>query len=155
MPELSYWVQTSDAIPSSFQKERVESLLNNDFGFHEVSIIAVSRHTMRGLNQSYKGRDLSTDILTFTAEEGSGDLFICPKNVLFYACYTGIPFEVRWWHLIIHGLSHLKNLDHELYAEAELFAQDEKKRWAMLSVQLPYLKAWSWDSNYIYKYQGD
>jgi len=154
MPELNYLVQTSDVIPQSFTIETVEALLNYDSCFSELSIIVLGRDEMRELNKTYKGSSLSTDILTFTAEEGSGDLFICPKNVLLYAHRHGIPFEVRWWHLIVHGLSHLKNLDHDLYEEAEFFSKDEKKRWEALSFHIPHLKLWNWDLNYIYQYQG-
>jgi rRNA maturation RNase YbeY len=156
MPNLNYCNQTTDRLPVSFEWTRFQALIEKEPEkiFKEVSVIILSRDAMRQMNQDYNGGVLSTDILTFTAEEGWGDLFICPKNITLYASIHMVPYEVRWWHLLVHGLTHLKNLDHQTVADAKIFSQDEKKRWDRLTYYIPYLKLWSWDHNYIYQYKG-
>ncbi len=156
MLELNYFQQTTDRLPVTFRWDVLRALIEAEPGrlFKEISVVVLGRDAMRRMNQNYNRSILSTDILTFTLKEGHGDLFICPKNIVVYSRINIVPYEVRWWHLLVHGLSHLKNLDHQEVSDAEIFCRDEKKRWDCLAFYIPHLKLWSWDQNYIYQYKG-
>jgi len=152
IPSLRYCVNTSDRLPKTFDIKIVEKLIQKDDLFESLGIVMIGRDEMRMLNHLYRGQSLSTDLLSFTEEPGSGDIFLCPKNILFYAIKNKIPYELRFWHLIVHGLSHIKNLDHHSYEDAEIFFRDEKRRWKVLGERIPSLKLWNWDQKYQYIY---
>lgn len=106
---------------------------------HEVSVTAVDEAEMAGLNQSYRGREGSTDVLSFALNEGEGgevadywlgDIVVCPAVAARHAHEAARPVaaEVRW--VLIHGLLHLLGYDHERDAEAERVMR-EKEQWLL------------------------
>ena len=73
---------------------------------------------MRELNRTYRGRDRSTDVLTFPGEatsDGShlGDVVICVPTARFQAANAGIPLHREIQELILHGVLHCLGYDHE------------------------------------------
>lgn len=106
---------------------------------HEVSVTAVEEGEMAELNQGYRGREGSTDVLSFALNEGEGgkvgdywlgDIVVCPAVATRHAQEAGRPVaeEVRW--VLIHGLLHLLGYDHEGDAEAARTMR-EKERWLL------------------------
>ena len=69
-----------------------------------LSLVFVGERTSRKLNKTYRGKDKSTNILSFSLEKNEGEIFICPK----IAKKEG--FGVA--NLFIHGLLHLKGMKH-------------------------------------------
>jgi len=110
---------------------------------HEVSVTAVEEAEMAELNQGYRGREGSTDVLSFALNEGEGgevggywlgDIVVCPAVAARHAREAGRPVadEVRW--VLIHGLLHLLGYDHERDAEAARTMR-EKERWLLDQIQ--------------------
>jgi len=110
---------------------------------HEVSVTAVEEGEMAELNQGYRGREGSTDVLSFALNEGEGgkvgdywlgDIVVCPAVATRHAQEAGRPVaeEVRW--VLIHGLLHLLGYDHEGDAEAARTMR-EKERWLLDQIQ--------------------
>ena len=79
---------------------------------YELSLVFVGTRRSRKLNNSYRQKDKPTNILSFILDTESGEIFITPKVAekeakKFDRSYTNfIAF------LFIHGLFHLKGLDH-------------------------------------------
>jgi len=111
---------------------------------HEVSVTAVDEAEMAELNQGYRGRTGSTDVLSFALNEGEGgevgdywlgDIVVCPAVATRHAHEAARPVadEVRW--VLIHGLLHLLGYDHAHDAEAAR-AMREKERWLLEQIHM-------------------
>ena len=79
---------------------------------YDCSLVIVSPKKSRELNRIYREKDSSTNILSFPLSEDEGEIFLDLKKArteckLFDRSYTNfVAF------LFIHGLFHLKGLDH-------------------------------------------
>ena len=79
---------------------------------YDCSLVIVSPKKSRELNRTYREKDNSTNILSFPLDENEGEIFLDLEKAraeapLFDRSYTNfIAF------LFIHGLFHLKGLDH-------------------------------------------
>jgi probable rRNA maturation factor len=73
----------------------------------EVSVALVSAETIRDLNLRFRGRDETTDVLSFEVDgpygEMVGEVVICP---------TCAGPEVGVEELVVHGALHLGGMDH-------------------------------------------
>ena len=91
---------------------------------------------MRSLNKRYRGKDRTTDVLSFAFREGSfpgiqpemlGDIVISIPEARRQAEVTGITLESEISRLLIHGLLHLLGYDHEQGpAEADRMRRRER-----------------------------
>jgi len=88
----------------------------------EVSLLLTDDPTIRELNREYRGRDRSTDVLSFALNEGDfpdpapemwGDIVISVECALRQAEAYGHSFETEMARLLIHGALHLIGYDHE------------------------------------------
>ena len=70
---------------------------------------------MRGYNQTYRGFDKPTDVLSFSGEdEYLGDIVISAETAWDQARRSRtLDFETNLHRLILHGLLHLMGHDHE------------------------------------------
>lgn len=87
-----------------------------------VTIAFVSDRTMRELNQSWRGKRGTTDVLSFPAEQAEfekqieitlGDIAISIEQAQKQAAENGLGLEQEISQLILHGLLHLCGFDHE------------------------------------------
>jgi probable rRNA maturation factor len=97
----------------------------------EVSVLLTTDGTMRRLNRRFRGKDKTTDVLSFPALEPSqvsksrpgppaksqekiaGDLAISVETAQRQSVTRGHSLETEIRILILHGLLHLNGLDHE------------------------------------------
>ncbi len=93
-------------LPFSVMAEKV---LGSDY---ELSLVFVDPKKMVELNKQYRQKDYVADILSFPLTENSGEIFICLDKVEEKAKEVGHTFENHVGFLFIHGLHHLKGLDH-------------------------------------------
>ena len=79
---------------------------------YELSLVFVDQTKMKALNTLYRNKNTPTDILSFTLSKNSGEIFICPT----YATKKAREFDRTYTNflqfLFIHGLFHLKGMDH-------------------------------------------
>ena len=77
---------------------------------------------MRSLNRRYRGKDKTTDVLSFALQEGMfpdvqptvlGDIVISVPAASRRAMDAGHPLSCEIEHLLVHGLLHLLGYDHE------------------------------------------
>ncbi len=90
---------------------------------HEISIVITDDAQLRDLNRTYRGKDASTNVLSFPMQEGEfsditpgllGDVVISLDTARTEAITAGISTDERMSQLLIHGILHLMGFDHEL-----------------------------------------
>jgi probable rRNA maturation factor len=85
------------------------------------SVAFVSDRRMRELNKLFRGKDATTDVLSFPHEPGEfdprdnflGDVVISAEQAQKQAKENNFPLEGEIKQLILHGLLHLCGYDHE------------------------------------------
>ena len=87
-----------------------------------LSILLVGDRAMRSLNRRYRGKDRTTDVLSFSFREGPaagvqhallGDIVISIPAAVRQARDVGCPVNREIDRLLVHGLLHLLGYDHE------------------------------------------
>lgn len=79
---------------------------------YELSLVFVSRAEMRRLNRLYRGKDASTDTLSFPLSKTSGEIFMNIEEARKEAKKFGRNPKNFLAFLFIHGLAHLKGMRH-------------------------------------------
>lgn len=116
---LKKWVKAIEAYREL--KGRVFGLdaIREKRSFH-VDLTLCSAIKMSRLNSQYRGKNEPTDVLSFAADhffQGQGvlgDLVICMPIVLKQARDFNHSWKKEMDLLIVHGLLHLLNFDHEM-----------------------------------------
>ena len=85
---------------------------------YELSVVFVSRATMRNLNRTYREKDRATDILSFLLSDSAGEIFINLEEAKKESKKFDRDFENFLGFLFIHGLVHLKGMTHGSRMEA-------------------------------------
>ncbi|MES2088101.1 MAG: rRNA maturation RNase YbeY [Patescibacteria group bacterium] len=85
---------------------------------YDLSIVFVTRAEIRKLNRIYRSIDKATDILSFPLSKSSGEIFINLDESKIEAKKFDREFENFLGFLLIHGLVHLKGMDHGSRMEA-------------------------------------
>lgn len=80
-------------------------------GIEEVSIAFVGDAAMRRLNRQYRGRDQTTDVLTFPGERPDIVISLDQARRQAVAEKHSLATEVRY--LLLHGVLHALGYDHE------------------------------------------
>ncbi|TCW60067.1 rRNA maturation RNase YbeY [Treponema sp. J25] len=89
----------------------------------EVSLVLCTNKLMTQLNSQYRGKNESTDVLSFALgetyqdEEGeevflAGDLVISLETLEENARYFNVSVDEELRRLVIHGILHLAGMDH-------------------------------------------
>jgi probable rRNA maturation factor len=90
---------------------------------NEVAICLVSNPEMTRLNQTYRGKQGPTDVLSFPASQSAdgasseallGDIAVAPLVAQRNAKRYGRTLSAELRILILHGMLHLLGYDHEL-----------------------------------------
>jgi len=84
----------------------------------EVEVLLSDDPTLRRLNKSFRGKNKSTDVLSFPtpaeiAHAQAGDLAISLETAARQAATYGHSLRDEVRILLLHGLLHLSGLDHE------------------------------------------
>ncbi len=90
-------------------------------------IAFVDEKEMRRLNSDFRGKDKTTDVLSFAGDDASalGELAICPQVISRQAREHGLLVREELGYMILHGFLHLLGFDHEKTAS------DAKKMFAL------------------------
>jgi probable rRNA maturation factor len=98
---------------------------------------------MRTLNRRYRGKDKTTDVLSFSLREGMfshvqpdvlGDIVIAVPTAARHAAETGHTLSREIEVLLVHGLLHLLGYDHERNNEARRMKRRELQLLKRMSV---------------------
>lgn len=130
--QLQLWVNTA-----------VQNLLDEG----ELCIRITDAAESQSLNHQYRGKDKSTNVLSFPFEvpEGVpvtilGDLVVCAEVVAREANEQNKDLHHHWAHMIVHGCLHLLGYDHINDEDAEIMEQLERDILARLEIADPYLE---------------
>lgn len=85
------------------------------------SVVFVSDRRMKQLNELFRGKDATTDVLSFPHEPDEfdpdknnlGDIVISAEQAERQAAECGLDLDTEIQQLILHGLLHLCGYDHE------------------------------------------
>ena len=91
---------------------------------YTLSIALIKEKEIRGLNKKYLKKDKPTDVLSFSQvsdfsekikefENILGEVIICPQVVKRNAEDFNVPFEKELAKVLIHGILHLLDYEHE------------------------------------------
>ena len=135
-------------IPSTLQISAwVDAVLQqqNWSGEASISVRVVDEDEMRVLNQTYRHKLGSTNILSFpfSAPEGVdlpllGDLVVCLPVLRREAQQQGKTMLQHWAHLIVHGTLHLLGYDHIDASDAEVMENREREILTLFAIPDPY-----------------
>ena len=106
-----------------------------------VTLRFVARAEGQRLNREFRGKDYATNVLSFPYEAGKaleGDVVICAPVVASEAREQGKAIEAHYAHLVVHGMLHLRGLDHERAADARKMERRERAILAVLGFGDPY-----------------
>jgi probable rRNA maturation factor len=103
----------------------------------EISLSFVDNNEIRKINKRYLNRDYSTNVITFSLTEGEfgninpkvlGDIVISVETALKDAGEAGIELNDELEYLMIHGMLHLLNYNHENTSEDEVKKMERKEQ---------------------------
>ncbi len=110
-----------------------------------ITIRIVDKPEIQSLNQSYRGKDQPTNVLSFPFETIPGieeailgDVVICKPLVEEEAQTQNKVLEAHWAHLVIHGILHLCGYDHIADEEANQMESLEIQALSGLGYPNPY-----------------
>jgi probable rRNA maturation factor len=104
---------------------------------NELSILFTGDDHIAELNRNHLGRKGPTNVLAFPMSDGSkvdiesvmlGDVVISVDTARRESEATGESLDRTVFRLLIHGVLHLLDYDHERSSEDEIIMQTEEKR---------------------------
>lgn len=134
-------VASERAIAAAFAVADLEVLDNT-----EVSLLFTDDAAIRKLNAQWRDKDKPTNVLSFPGSDPQGDVYgpllgdivFAQETIVREADEMGIEFPDHLSHLIVHGLLHLFDYDHQENDEAELMESLEKAILASIGIDDPY-----------------
>lgn len=110
----------------------------------DLTIRIVDEAESQELNRRYRGKDKSTNVLSFPYDGEAldmpvlGDLVICAPVVNREAAEQQKDPRAHWAHMVVHGCLHLLGYDHEADLEAEKMECREREILAGFGFPDPY-----------------
>ncbi|MDD3822962.1 MAG: rRNA maturation RNase YbeY [Sphaerochaetaceae bacterium] len=137
----------SDEMAARAPSERVDALLRSILRLvgkreYEISCSFVSDGTMQQLNSAYRGKDESTDILSFVQSDDDegffyarqddepevlGDLVISLDAMDRNCVDFSVPASEELARLLVHGVLHLCGWDHETNDPQEVMLRKQEE----------------------------
>lgn len=106
---LSIKNQTRRQLPRISFENISEKVLGKKY---ELSLVFIGKDTSRRLNRIYRGKDHPTNVLSFSLNKDSGEIFIDLARTQKDCKKFEKNFKEFLTYLFIHGLLHLKGMDH-------------------------------------------
>ena len=79
---------------------------------YEVTTTFIGPKRAKQLNEAYRQKDYVPNVLSFPLTENIGEIYICPQVAKKEAKNFNLTPDGYITYLFIHGLLHLKGLDH-------------------------------------------
>lgn len=118
--EIFVGEDVDEALPfemERLQKYAVAVLKDRAVKLCDINIVFVDDMTMAGMNESYKGREGATDVLSFLLSEENeplaGEIYISLERAKAQAAEYGAAYEEEIVRLATHGLLHLAGMVHD------------------------------------------
>lgn len=110
---LSTTLSKIDSDVSKFYKIDFELLKDKVLGKkYDLSIAIIGDKKSRRLNKAYRAKSYAPDVLSFPISETSGEIFLNPKVAKRKSARFDMTPLKYLIYLVIHGMLHLKGMDH-------------------------------------------
>ena len=86
---------------------------------YELGLSLLTSQKQKQINLKYRGRNETTNILSFPFSKNSGEITIDPVKVKEDAPLFGMTYPKFFKYLFIHGCLHLKGFEHSSIMEKE------------------------------------
>ena len=148
---LDLTVQHASVIKDCPDQDQIQSwatlALDQAYETAEITIRIVDEKESADLNERYRNKSASTNVLSFPyeREEGEnpkliGDIVICAPVVAQEATEQGKDIMSHWAHMVVHGTLHLMGYDHINEDEAETMESIELVLMKKMGFEDPYLE---------------
>jgi probable rRNA maturation factor len=145
---LRAWVNT--AVLNSGHSAAHPEFVEGKLSAYSLTLRIVGSAESRKLNHQWRGKDKSTNVLSFpnalpTAHSPQstafylGDLAICAPVVAREAREQGKTLSAHWAHMVVHGVLHLLGYDHVKTREAKQMEAREVAILSQFGYQDPYV----------------
>ena len=135
----------SSAIPSNEQFQAWAAVVATKSD-QVISIRIVDEDEITKLNEKYRKKSATTNVLAFPAEIPAGvdlpfigDIVMCAPIVAKQAAEQGKSPASHWAHMTLHGILHLQGYDHIDAADAEIMESLEVQLMHKLGFANPYV----------------
>ncbi len=112
-----------------------------------TGVQVVSKDEMRELNNTWRGRNSPTNVLSFPMQSPEevdlkilGDLALCADVINTEAGQQHKPALAHWAHMVVHGMLHLQGYDHIDEHQADEMEALEIRILDQLGFDNPYLE---------------
>lgn len=106
---VTYKTKTALKVKSAVFESMKNDVLGKDY---VLSLVFMGEKKAKILNSEYRNKDYATDILSFGIDTNEGEIIICPKVLEKKAKEFKRSLQNYLQFLFIHGLFHLKGMDH-------------------------------------------
>jgi len=110
-----------------------------------INLKILNDHEMKDLNNKFRNKDSSTNVLSFTNEDISmevtgniGDIAINYEYVQRESKEYNKSFDSHMIHMLIHGIYHILGFDHENNETADIMENKEITLLEKLNINNPY-----------------
>ena len=137
--DIPYAARHRQALPRHFVMRCIRHALDADA---EMTVRIVNAEEGRALNNSYRGKDYATNVLTFDYAQSPvvmADLVLCAPVVAQEAKQQSKTLAAHYAHLLVHGTLHAQGWDHETsLKDAHAMEAREVEILAGLGLRNPY-----------------
>jgi probable rRNA maturation factor len=113
---VTYKTITAPRIKSAVFRSIKNEVLGESYN---LSLVFMGTIPARKLNREYRQKDYATDILSFPISKDEGEIIICPEVLKKKSKEFGRTESNYLQFLFIHGVFHLKGLDHGAIMERQ------------------------------------
>ncbi|WP_224704386.1 rRNA maturation RNase YbeY [Devosia aquimaris] len=139
------WPDTMEPLAERAVLEALKQSKAKVKGAAELAIVLTNDAEQRELNQQWRGKDSSTNVLSFPQIEPFepvigilGDITLARETLIAEAADQGTSFEDHFTHLVVHGFLHILGYDHLTDDEAHIMESLETRILASLGIADPY-----------------
>jgi len=93
---------------------------------YSLSIAFVTEKKSKEVNKTYRNKNKPTNVLSFYLRKNEGELILCPEVIKKEAKNFERNFKDFLGFLVIHGMLHLKGLEHSSTMEKAETIYDQK-----------------------------
>lgn len=109
MFEISKKTRSELPIGSSLLKKTKEMVVGKKY---DLSLVLIENNLSKKLNKKFRGKNRPTNVLSFSLSKNSGEIFLNLPLIKKQAVSCDLSQKKFLLYLFIHGLLHLKGLEH-------------------------------------------